>query len=414
MTSVTASSSQARYRSPRWLRGLDWDRWILALYGATVLAIVIHQGATRVDNNFMIYRAAFRHLVAGQPLYTDYPAEHTDKFKYSPTFALLFAPFSQMPVLVGLLLWNSLNVFLLFYAVRKLLPGREGIVALALVYLEVVRTTQRAQANALVAALMILAYIAIERHRQLTGVLAGALGGFVKIFPIAVLSVAIFHPRRLRIAIAFAAVIILGAAMPLLVTPPLALASQYGAWYALEARDALASGQGGGGAGVYGGVMYQLHLWFGVRWPNWPIQLFGVLLQLTPLLRRHCWGDRDFRLRYLCSLLVFVAIFNHQVESPSFVIAVTGIAVWFASSARMPLDVALMALTFLIVSVASTELLPHWLRDLFAQYRMKTIPCTLVWLVMLAELLGLRGFSRRQDLSGRRKIPSASDAQNVG
>jgi hypothetical protein len=142
--------------------------------------------------------------------------------------------------------------------------------------------------------------------------------------------------------------------------------------------------------------MYQLRLWLGVNWPNWPIQLVGVIAQLAPLARRRCWSDADFRLRYLCSLLVFVVIFNHQAESPSFVIAVTGIAVWFMTSERGPLEVALMALTLLIVSVSSTELVPHALqRDVFVQYRLKTVPCVLAWLVMQAELLGLRRGSRR-------------------
>ena len=380
----------------RYLRGRRWDRWLLALYVVTVLAIVLHQGAVGVDNNFTIFRAAFRHLAAGQDLYADYPSEQGDEFKYSPTFALLFAPFSRTPVLVALLLWNSLNALLLFYAVRRLLPGRDGTIALALVYLEVVRATQRAQANALVAALMILGYLALERRRQLAGVLAIALGTFVKIFPIAALALAIFHARRVRVALAFAAAIVAGAALPLLVTSPSHLAAQYARWYAIEGRDAFASAQGGGGAGLYGGVMYQLRLWLGVQWPNWPIQLVGLIVQLAPLARRQHWSDPDFRLRYLCSLLVFVVIFNHQVESPSFVIAVTGIAVWFASSARRPLDVALMALTLLIVSVSSTELVPHWLqRDVFVKYRLKTVPCALVWLVMQAELLGLRRRSHR-------------------
>ena len=352
-------------------RAYRWDRWLLALYVVTVLAIVIYQGAFEMDNNFAVFRASFRHLAAGQDLYADYPFEYADEFKYSPTFALLFAPFSLMPVLVALLLWNLLNVLLLFFAVRRLLPGRDGTAALALVYLEVVRTTQRAQANALVAALMVLAYLALEQRRQLAAVVAIAIGTFVKIFPIA------------------------GALLPLLVTSPSGLAAQYASWHAIEGRDALASG-GGGGAGLYGGVMYQLRLWLGVNWPNWPIQLVGVIAQLAPLARRRCWSDADFRLRYLCSLLVFVVIFNHQAESPSFVIAVTGIAVWFVTSERGPLEVALMALTLLIVSVSSTEIVPHALqRDVFVQYRLKTVPCVLAWLVMQAELLGLRRGSRR-------------------
>jgi len=157
-------------------RAYRWDRRLLALYVVTVLAIVIYQGAFEMDNNFAVFRASFRHLAAGQDLYADYPFEYADEFKYSPTFALLFAPFSLMPVLVALLLWNLLNVLLLFFAVRRLLPGRDGTAALALVYLEVVRTTQRAQANALVAALMILAYLALEQRRQLAADVAIAIG----------------------------------------------------------------------------------------------------------------------------------------------------------------------------------------------------------------------------------------------
>ena len=372
------------------LRPRSWDGWLLVLYVVTVLAIVIYQGAFAIDNNFAVFRASFRHLVAGRDLYADYPLEYADEFKYSPTFALLFAPFSLLPVLLSLLLWSLLNVLSLFYAVRKLVPGRDGAIVLALIYLEVVRATQRAQANTLIAALMILAYLAFDRRRHVAAVAAIASGTFIKIFPIAALALAVFQARRGRVALSFAAAIVVGALLPLLVTSPSGLVAQYASWYAIEARDALANA-GGSGAGLYGGVMYQLRLWLGVNWPNWPVQLVGVIAQLAPLARRQCWGDTDFRLRYLCSLLVFVVIFNHQSESPSFVIAVTGVAVWFVTSARRPFDVALIALTLLVVSVSSTELVPHSLqRDIFVRYRLKTVPCMLVWLVMQAELLGLR------------------------
>ena len=51
------------------------------------------------------------------------------------------------------------------------------------------------------------------------------------------------------------------------------------------------------------------------------------------------WGDADFRLRFLCSLLVFLVIFNHRSESPSFVIAMAGIAIWFVS---LPIQVSVL------------------------------------------------------------------------
>lgn len=373
-----------------------WDRlarWLPAVYAATVVAIVVHQTLTRVDPNFAIFRASFRHLASGQDLYAAYPGEQVDRFKYSPTFAVLFAPFALLPTTTALLAWDGLNVMLLVYAIRRLLPAAAASLALALVYLDVVRATERAQSNTIVAALMVLAFIALERREQVRASVSIVAGTAVKLFPIAAVAMAVFHPRRLRMALILVVVALAALALPLLVTTPPALAAQYTSWLRLESIDAHASADGGG-AGLYGGIMYQVRALLGVTWPNWPIQLVGALMLLLPLARVRSWADAQFRLRFLCSLLVFVVIFNHQVESPSFVIAVTGIAIWYTISARTPLDVTLIVLAILIVSVSSTEIVPHWIqRDVFVRYRLKTIPCAIVWLVMQAELLGFRRVS---------------------
>ena len=104
-------------------------------------------------------------------------------------------------------------------------------------------------------------------------------------------------------------------------------------WRAVESVDALSVG-GGGGGGLYGGVMQQLRLIFGVSWPNWPVQLAGTVLLMLPLAKWRNWQFAEFRMRFLCALLVYMVIFNHQSESPSFVIAVTGIAIWFVITPR--------------------------------------------------------------------------------
>ena len=176
-------------------------------------------------------------------------------------------------------------------------------------------------------------------------------GTFIKLFPMAAIVLAVFHRRRARMMLIVAPLAVGGLLLPLLVTSPSVLAAQYASWYRLEMIDAHASASGGA-AGLYGGVMYQIRALLGVSWPNWPIQLAGTLVLLAPLVRVRCWSDTRFRLRFLCSLLVFVVIFNHQVESPSFVIAVTGIAIWFVTSERTALDVALMVGTLLVVSLS--------------------------------------------------------------
>ena len=44
------------------------------------------------------------------------------------------------------------------------------------------------------------------------------------------------------------------------------------------------------------------------------------------MIQRWRWHDWDLRRLYLCSLLVFCLIFNHQAESPTFVVAVAELA----------------------------------------------------------------------------------------
>jgi hypothetical protein len=52
-------------------------------------------------NNYIIFKQSFFHLITRQDLYIHYPQEQYDLFKYPPTFALLFAPFSMLPDFLG-------------------------------------------------------------------------------------------------------------------------------------------------------------------------------------------------------------------------------------------------------------------------------------------------------------------------
>lgn len=395
------------------LNRISARNWLLALYVVTIVIVAVGKayGDRGPDNNYLIFRWSFLNLASGRDMYAAQPQHHTDLYKYSPSFAVLFAPFALIPFALSLALWDGLNALLLFFAVERLLPSRQAAIALALIYFEVLRSMQRSQSNALVTALVILAFLAFERRRQLVAALAIAIGAAVKIFPLAALALAIFYPRRLRFALLMAAAMLVVLALPMLVVSPAGLAAQYQSWRAVEAADALSVG-GGGGGGLYGGVMQQLRLIFGVSWPNWPVQLAGTLLLMLPLVRWRNWGFFEFRMRFLCALLVYMVIFNHQSESPSFVIAVTGIAIWFASTPRSRWHTAVVVLTILIVSISSTDITPKsWQRDFFVHYRLKTIPCTLAWLTMMWELLLFRASERGEahelDVASSQPLPHA-------
>ena len=385
--------------------------WLLALYVLTIVIVAIGKayGHRGPDNNFVIFRWSFLNLAAGADMYAAQPQHHADLYKYSPSFAVLFAPFALLPFALSLALWDALNSLLLFVAVDKVLPSRQAAIALALIYLEMLRSMQRSQSNSLVTALVLLAFLAFERRRQLGAAFAIAVGAAVKIFPLAALALAIFYPRRIRFALMMVVATVVVLALPLLVVSTSGLAAQYQSWRAVEAVDTRSVG-GGGGGGLYGGVMQQLRLILGVSWPNWPVQLAGTLLLMSPLARWRNWEYANFRVRLLGALLVYMVIFNHQSESPSFVIAVTGIAIWFVSTPRSWWHSTVMVLTILVVSISSTDITPKsWQQNFFVPYRLKTIPCTLAWLTMIWELLAFRpsesGEAHELDVTTPQAIP---------
>ncbi len=357
-----------------------WHWLVALLWLGAVIAATVQQGVAHQNNNYLIFRAASLHLLHGKDLYAAYPALHFDFYKYSPSFALLFLPFAVLPFSLSMLLWNALNASALYVALGMVLPRRAATVARAIVFLDMLGSMQNVQTNALVAALIIFTFAAYERRHTVLGSLAAVTGACIKLFPIAAMSFAIFHRDKVRVALAFATSTAVLLLMPLLVTPPATLLAQYASWRAIETKDALDRGFT---------VMEMLQLLVRGDWPNWPIQLLGTLLLVTPLLvRRARWTEWEFRRLYLCSLLVYCVIFNHQSESPTFVIAVAGAGIWFAALTR-PTRAEWALFGFLVVCtiLASSEAMPEAVQErLFNPYRFKTVPLIVLWAVLQYRL----------------------------
>jgi hypothetical protein len=355
--------------------------WLLALYAAGVCVATLQRGIwSREHTTFSIFRQSFVHLASHQNLYAAYPAEQgaaaVDLFKYSPSAAVLFAPLTLMPFPVALLLWNLLNAGLLVYAVSRLLSPARANLALLLLAPEVFVAIQSSSSNALVTALIVLAAAAYERGRLLHGGYAIVVGAALKVFPLAGFTFVALHARRGRAAIAAGVALAAVLALPLLVVSPRELLQQYQWWGALETSDAHDV--------VFGiSLMRQLRDWWHIGWPNWTIQAAGTALFLLPIaLRRDRWKCPTFRIEYLCSLLIYVVLFNHQAERQSLIIAATGSVIWFVTSPRTMERGVLLALALIGVP---------------------TVPYLVLWLVIQTELL------RR--LPGAAAAPAQVDAE---
>ena len=334
----------------------------------------------RACNNFLIFRAAFDHLVSGADLYALHPADHADLFKYSPTFALAFAPFRALPYGLALLAWNLLNVLLIYAGLRLILPAEERLAAVQLTALGMATTIDGTQSNGLVAAAILLAFAALERDRLRLAAVAIGSGILIKLFPACALAFAAPRKDRVKFGIGFVLIFGLLLAAPLLVTPASALMEQYQSWYRMGSADALDRGAS---------VMRLMHLIFGYDGPNWPVQLAGTALLLLPLGRGQ-WSDARHRRLFLASLLVYSVIFNHKAEQPSFVIAMVGVAIWYALKPRtLARDVLAGGVILASVPIFLGVAIPSLPGGVMPALLMTSAACTVVWVGIQAELLDL-------------------------
>ena len=312
------------------IRAVDLIRRVFASEGFWLAVYLVTAGIAsavcveRRCNNFLIFRSAFDHLRVGVDLYALHPGEHADLFKYSPTFALLFAPFALLPFSVAITAWNLLTVTAVFSAVRLAIDPRHRLMVLQLTGLGLITTIDGTQTNGVIAALILFAFAALERDRSGRAAIAIASGTLIKLFPAAALAFALPRKDRWRFGVFFALAIVGLIALPLLATSFTTLIAQYRSWYSMGSVDALDRGAS---------VMRLLHELVGYEGPNWPVQLAGTLLLLLPL-ARGAWKDPVHRQTFLASLLVYSVIFNHKAEQPSYIIAIVGTAIWYATGAR--------------------------------------------------------------------------------
>ena len=339
-------------------------------------------GHTR-HNNFIIFRQAWVHLVEGKDLYAYFPREYFDNFLYTPTFAALMAPLAWPPTWLGLVLWDLLNAAVLVLGIRAVpgLSSRSRALFVWFVLPEFLGSAQHSQTNPMIVGLLLLSFWAAERGKDWLAPLLLVMAGYVKIFPIAAGLFLLAYPGRVRLVLWCAVWAVVLGALPLLVVSPSELAWQYGNWVRLHTTNP----QHAGGVGITTEGI--LHTWFGLSPPRAAVVAVGALLTALPLVRVRDFGRFEFRAAFLGLLLMWMIAFNHLSESPTFVIAMSGIALWYFTQRPTPLHQALLWIAFALVSVAYSDLSPTAFRKGVADaYALKGAPVLLTWMVAVAEL----------------------------
>jgi hypothetical protein len=333
-------------------------------------------------NNYVIFEYSFHHLLEGKDLYAHYPEEHYDLFKYSPSFALFFGIFTALPDFIGILLWNLINALLLYFAIFSLpnLTGRVKVFMLLIIIIELMTSMQNTQSNALIAGLIILAFVMLEREKPFIATLFIVSTVFIKIFGIVAFALFIFYHRKGKMVLytLFWSALLLF--LPLLVIDFSQLKFLYSSWLNLLINDHSVS------EGV--SVIGWLKSWFGIDISKGLIVIAGAVFFLIPLCRVKQYSNYLFRLLTLSSVLIWMVIFNHKAESATFIIAMSGVVIWFFSQERKTENIILLILAIVFTSLSPTDIFPKTIRVYYIpRYALKAVPCILVWLKIVRELM---------------------------
>ena len=336
-------------------------------------------------NNYIIFKQSFFHLIEDKDLYLLYPAEQWDLFKYSPTFALFFGSLAWLPDLPGLLFWNLLNGLIFFFGLYYLprIDLRTRGLIFVFVGSELMGAMQNEQSNALIAGLLLFMFGFLERDKYWLAALCVVASVFIKLFGIVALALYLLYPNKLKLAYTTAGWVVVFLLLPLLVVNTEQLLFLYKSWGNLLANDHAASH----GLSVIG----WLKTWFGWEPDKVAVAAIGVVLFCLPLLKTKSYGHYPFRVMLLASVLVWVIIFNHRAESPTFIIAVSGVALWYFIQKPKTENLILLLLTLVFSILSPTDLFPPYVRnELFNPYVVKAVPCIMVWVKITYDLLAGR------------------------
>ncbi len=333
-------------------------------------------------NNYIIFKQSFFHLKNGDDLYKPYLEEHWDLYKYSPTFALLFGGLAWLSDGLGLILWNLLNAFCLFVGIRMLpkLDLEKSNLILLLILAELFTTLQNSQSNALIAGLVVMAFALMEKEKFFWGCLLIAFTAYIKLFGLFAFALCLLYPQRwMMVGYAIITMITL-AVFPLVVVSGSQLLFAYENWWHLLQSDYIPNRLS---------LVGVINVWSGISLNQNLVLLVGVVLFLLPFLRIKFYSQFNFRLCILAMILLWMIVFNHKAESPTFIIALVGVGIWYYSSGlSLRWRTALILLALVFTSLSTTDLFPDLIQDnFFVPWSIKAIPCIVIYFVVFYELM---------------------------
>ncbi|QJD97848.1 DUF2029 domain-containing protein [Mucilaginibacter robiniae] len=340
-------------------------------------------------NNYQIYKYTFINLILHKNLYAPQPQNFLDSNHYGPLFALFIAPFTLFPDVVGTLLWVVFNAWALYQAILMLPVTIQQRTAILLICThELMTASFNVQFNPTMAALIVLSFVFIRRKQDIWAALAIVIGTYIKLYGIVGLAFFFFSQNKLKLIMWLVVWGLLLFALPMLFSSPAFVIQSYYDWYnSLVEKNALNATSTMQDISVMGMIRRLFHY---PQLSNMVVLLPGILVFALSYLRISSFNQTSYQLLILTSTLIFTVIFSTSSESPTYIIAFVGVAIWFMNLDK-PVsnwEIALLVFALIITSMSPSDLFPRFInKNYIKPYALKALPCFIIWLKIVYESL---------------------------
>ena len=365
-------------------------KYIIGIWFIITAVSVSKQFLTEKYNNYKFFKGVYFHTVNKLSLYAEYPLEYFDHNHYGPIFSIIIAPFAVLPDYIGIFLWGIFNAAVLIWAIAKLPLKETQINAVLWICLhEFLTTLLGLQFNPLMTAIIILSFVFINKEQVFWAAFFIVLGVFVKLYGIVGLAFFFFTKNKIKFIASLLFWSLVLFALPMLISSPEYIIKTYIEWFdRLVVKNAentgLNSYQDICFMGMIRRIMHDSNI------SNIPFLIFGLILFGMQYLRINKYKETAFRLMLLASVLIFTVIFSTGSESPTYIIAFVGVAIWFVIQ-PIPISkfyIFLFIFALVLTSLSPSDLIPKFLRENYIRpYALKALPCVLIWFSIIYEML---------------------------
>jgi hypothetical protein len=378
--------------------------WFGLSFFAALKQVISHQ-----FNNYLIFKFTFFNLIHQHILYLPQPEYYFDVNHYGPLFGLLIAPFALLPDQLGVMLWVMFNAFVLYKAIELLPLARlQKNIVLLLCAHELMTASFSEQFNPCMAAIILLSFILIRQKHDFWAACLIILGTFVKLYGIVGLAFFFFSGQKIKLLLSLLFWSVIFFVLPMAISSPAFIVQAYRDWLAVliekDAANAVSIMQD---ISVMGMVRRIFHV---PNLSNWIILLPALAIFGSSYLFIKKYKYLPYQLLILSSTLLFTVLYSSGSESPTYIIAFVGVAIWFVNLQKpvTRLQIALLVFAFILTSLSPSDLFPKTIRNEYViKYSLKALPCLFVWLFVVYETWTRSGTNQtdKTELTNKTTLP---------